>query len=70
MRILAVTWRTPGRTGIGQHNLDNLIQLGVDHIDYSIDPRVESRFTYKTLVKTEHCSSYELALYAFRSVSG
>jgi N-acetyl sugar amidotransferase len=41
---LAVTWRPPGRTEIGQRNLDNLIGLGVDHIDYSVSPAVERRF--------------------------
>lgn len=52
LKILAVTWRTPGRTAIGQDNLNNLIRLGVDHIDYTIDPRVDSVFTYKTLFET------------------
>lgn len=46
---LAVTWKTPARTGIGQRNLDNLVSLGVDHIDYQINPKVESRFMLKTL---------------------
>lgn len=41
---LTVTWRTPGRTAIGTRNLDNLISLGVDHIDYSISPTVERKF--------------------------
>lgn len=41
---LAVTWKTPGRTEIGQRNLDNLVSLGVDHIDYSISPAVERKF--------------------------
>ena len=41
---LAVTWKTPARTPIGQQNLDNLVRLGVDHIDYQINPNVESRF--------------------------
>lgn len=41
---LAVTWKTPARTSIGQRNLDNLIRLGVDHIDYQINPRVEKKF--------------------------
>lgn len=49
LRVLAVTWRTPGRTEIGQKNLDNLRSLGVDHIDYSIDPDVEARFMLRTL---------------------
>ncbi len=52
LKVLAVTWRTPGRTEIGQRNLDNLIGLGVDHFDVSISPRVERLFTYKTLATT------------------
>jgi N-acetyl sugar amidotransferase len=47
LRPLAVTWRPPGRTALGQHNLDNLIHLGVDHIDYTINPKVEKKFTYQ-----------------------
>ena len=46
---LAVTWKTPARTPIGQRNLDNLVSLGVDHIDYQISPKVESRFMLKAL---------------------
>ncbi len=42
---LCVTWKTPCRNEIGQQNLDNLISLGVDHIDFQIDPNVEKRFT-------------------------
>ena len=49
LKPLAVTWRTPGRTHIGQSNLDNLIRVGVDHIDYQVSPRVEARFMVKTL---------------------
>jgi N-acetyl sugar amidotransferase len=49
LKPLAVTWRPPGRTAIGQRNLDNLISLGVDHIDYSVDPRVERTFTLLAL---------------------
>lgn len=52
LKVLAVTWRTPGRTPIGQENLDNLIRLGVDHIDYSVNPEVERKFTYKALKRT------------------
>jgi N-acetyl sugar amidotransferase len=51
LRPLAVTWRPPGRTAIGQANLDNLIRLGVDHIDYSISPDVEKRFTLAAFEK-------------------
>lgn len=51
LRPLAVTWRPPGRTAIGQENLENLIRLGVDHIDYSVSPAVEKKFTYLALAK-------------------
>jgi N-acetyl sugar amidotransferase len=51
LKPLCVTWRPPGRTAIGQKNLENLIQLGVDHIDYSLDPRVEKKFTLLALEK-------------------
>jgi N-acetyl sugar amidotransferase len=49
LRPLAVTWRTPARTPLGQRNLDNLVGLGVDHIDFTINPRVERRFLLKSL---------------------
>lgn len=48
---LCVTWRTPGRTPLGQRNLDNLISMGVDHIDFHINPDVEKAFTYKAMKK-------------------
>jgi N-acetyl sugar amidotransferase len=45
LSVLAVTWRTPARTEIGQKNLEGMIQnLGVDHIDYTVSPDVERRF--------------------------
>jgi N-acetyl sugar amidotransferase len=44
---LAVTWRPPGRTALGEANLRNLIELGVDHIDFSISPKVERAFTLR-----------------------
>jgi N-acetyl sugar amidotransferase len=46
---LAVTWKTPGRTAIGERNLANLVSLGVDHIDYQVNPRVERRFMFEAL---------------------
>lgn len=48
LKPLTVSWRPPGRTPLGRKNLDNLIGLGVDHIDYAIDPAVERRFMLKT----------------------
>ena len=47
LRPLAVTWKTPARTGIGRRNLENLVALGVDHIDWQISPKVEARFMVK-----------------------
>jgi N-acetyl sugar amidotransferase len=44
LRPLTVTWKPPSRTKIGQENLDNLIKLGVDHIDWQINPEVEKSF--------------------------
>jgi N-acetyl sugar amidotransferase len=46
---LCVTWRTPGRTPLGQRNLDNLISLGVDHIDFTINPEVEKKLLLRSL---------------------
>lgn len=44
LRPLAVTWKTPARTAIGAANLENLVALGVDHVDFQVNPRVERRF--------------------------
>jgi N-acetyl sugar amidotransferase len=49
LRPLGVTWRTPGRTELGQRNLDNLIGLGLDHVDFSVNPKVERRFMLRSL---------------------
>ena len=48
LRPLAVTWKTSARTVIGQRNLDNLITLGVDHIDWQVNPKVEKIFLKKS----------------------
>ena len=48
---LTVTWKTPARTEVGARNLENLIHLGVDHIDYQINPEVEKKFMVETLVR-------------------
>lgn len=45
LKPLGVTWRTPARTEIGQRNLDHMVRkLGIDHIDFTIDPEVERKF--------------------------
>lgn len=48
---LCVTWKTPARNKIGQENLDNLIRLGVDHIDFTINPKTEKIFVLKSFKK-------------------
>lgn len=48
---LAVTWKTPARTEVGARNLANLVNLGVDHIDYQVNPKVEKKFMYQALVR-------------------
>lgn len=45
LKPLCVTWKTPARTELGQKNLNNLISLGVDHIDFSVNPKIEKEFT-------------------------
>lgn len=47
LKPLAVTWKSPGRTEIGRRNLENLVSLGVDHVDWQVNPKVESRFMLK-----------------------
>ena len=48
---LAVTWKCPSRTSIGQKNLDNLISLGVDHLDITINPLIEKKLILKCFKK-------------------
>jgi N-acetyl sugar amidotransferase len=44
LRPLTFSYAPPLRTALGRDNLDNLIELGVDHIDYRINPRIERTF--------------------------
>lgn len=48
---LTVTWKSPQRTKIGQDNLDNLISLGVDHIDWTVNPEIEKKLTLESYKK-------------------
>jgi len=48
---LAVTWKPPARTEIGARNLANLVSLGVHHVDYQVNPKVERKFLYQALVR-------------------
>lgn len=49
MNPLCVTYKTPARTELGQKNLDNLVKLGFDHIDFTVNPETEKKFIYKAL---------------------
>lgn len=49
LNALCVTWKTPARTAIGQRNLQNMINIGVDHIDYQVSPAVERVFMLEAL---------------------
>lgn len=51
LKPLCVTWKTPSRSKIGEKNLKNLISLGIDHIDFTINPKVEKLFTLKSFIK-------------------
>lgn len=48
---LAFTYRTPLRTEIGQDNLNNLVKLGVDHIEYTVNPIIEKNFIREAFEK-------------------
>ncbi len=48
LKTLAVSWKTPFRTKLGQKNLDNLISLGVDHIDWTVNPKIEKKIVTET----------------------
>lgn len=52
LKPLAVTWKSPGRTKIGRRNLENLVSLGVDHVDWQISPKVEAKFMLKSFERS------------------
>ena len=51
LKPLAVTWKPSGRNTLGTENLNNLINLGIDHIDYVISPKIEASMMLKALKK-------------------
>ncbi len=51
LKPLAVTWRPHSRTNVGVSNLENLINLGVDHIDLTINPKIEKKILLETFRK-------------------
>jgi N-acetyl sugar amidotransferase len=66
LKPLGVTWRPPGRTALGQRNLDAMIAaLRIDHIDYTLSPETERRFMKAALErKGASAIPMHLALFA------
>ena len=60
---LAFTWRPPCRTLLGEENLAMLRELGVDHLDFSVNPRVERIITRRTFEETGADSAMHLAVF-------
>ena len=58
LKPLAISWKTPGRNNLGQKNLNNLVSLGVDHIDYTINPIVESKFMLESFKIRCYCYTH------------
>lgn len=54
---LTFTYAPPLRTELGRLNLDNLINLGVDHIDYRINPKTEAAFLLKAFRRFGNCGT-------------
>jgi N-acetyl sugar amidotransferase len=51
MRPLAITWKTTARTLLGEQNLNALKNIGVDHIDFSINPKIINLIRKKSFIK-------------------
>jgi len=68
LKPLTLTWKPQNRTEIGKRNLENLINLGVDHIDFTVNPKVEKLFMKKSFIKNgspalcEHMVMYATTL--------
>ena len=56
LKPLTITWKTPFRTVIGNENLDNLKNLGVDHIDWTTNPEIEKKICLDSFKKTGSCA--------------
>ncbi len=48
LKPLAVTWKPQFRTNVGKLNLANLINLGVDHQDITVNPKIEKKILLET----------------------
>lgn len=65
MNPLTVTYKYADRTELGQRNLDNLRQIGVDHLEISPNPETEKRFIKKALIEAgDPCLPDHMGIYA------
>ena len=65
MNPLAVTFRTDARTKLGEHNIQSLREMGVDHIDVTPNPIGFNKLRKKTFEQEGDCSLPDhLAIYA------
>lgn len=51
LRVLGITWRPPARTPLGEKNLAALKCLGIEHIDFALEPALERKFMLQALIK-------------------
>lgn len=51
LNCLLVTWKTPFRTSLGEHNLTNLVSLGFDHFDVKLDLKIEKKLMKAAFVE-------------------
>ncbi len=56
MNPLCITFRTDARTKIGEHNIQALREIGVDHIDFTPDPKGIRKLRLKTFREVGDCS--------------
>lgn len=63
---LCVTYAYPGRTELGQRNLRNLVGLGVDHVEFRLNPTVERTLVERSF-RTTGISGLvtHMAIYAY-----
>lgn len=57
LNALTATYAPPLRTELGRENLENLINLGVDHIDYRVNPATEAALLLKLFKRFGNCGT-------------
>ena len=66
LKPLCVTYVYPGRNELGAANLRRLVEIGVDHLEFRINPRVERTFIEKSFRKLGMSALVtNMAIYSF-----